>query len=61
MCIGVEVRRGLRGREKDGVLVESGEGRAVGEGKAGSSSWMVVTGSFSDARLLVDGTKSRRV
>ena len=61
VCTIVDVRRGLKGREKDGVLVEFGEGRAVGEGKGGSTSWTVVTGSFSDAKLLVDCAKSRRV
>ena len=53
----VDVRRGKRGREKDGVLVEFREGRAVGEGKAGSTSCTVVTGSFSEVRLLVDCAK----
>lgn len=61
VCISVDVRRGLRGREKDGVLDEFSEGRAVGEGKAGSASCTVVTGSLSDVRLLVDCAKSLRV
>ena len=46
--------RGLKGRENDAALLTSGSGRAVGDGKAGSTACTVFEGFFSEVKLLVD-------